>query len=218
MGGSAKPEGGYDKKTMARDTYELLRSLGHSEAHIAGEDIGSMVAYSFAANHPEATTKLALWEVGHPDELFNEMRLLPQPGLSGPWWFAFNQIDGLPEQLLAGRSRLLIDWMIDFQSRDPGAFSEDDRARYAAAYDQPGAVRAGNGWYQTFGQDIVDARGYAKLTMPVLALGGLYYPYVTALLEGKATDPRLVELAGAGHYLAEERPDDLVRELTAFLG
>lgn len=218
MGGSAKPAGGYDKKTMARDTYELLRSLGHSEAYIAGEDIGSMVAYSFAANHPEATTKLALWEVGHPDDSFNKMPLLPQPGLSGPWWFAFNQVDNLPEQLLAGRSRLLIDWLIDYQSRDPEAFSEDTRARYAAAYDEPGAVRAGNGWYQTFGRDIEDLRGYAKLTMPVLGLGGIYYPYVPALLEARAADVRLVEFVGAGHYLAEERPDDLARELTAFFG
>ncbi|MGW4077470.1 alpha/beta fold hydrolase [Streptomyces sp. GMR22] len=55
MGDSDKPADGYDKKTMARDTYELLRTLGHSQAYIADEDIGSMVAHSFAANHLEAT-------------------------------------------------------------------------------------------------------------------------------------------------------------------
>jgi pimeloyl-ACP methyl ester carboxylesterase len=36
------------------------------------------------------------------------------------------------------------------------------------------------------------------------------------LTEGKAADVRFVEFPGAGHYLAEERPDDLVPELTDF--
>lgn len=218
MGGSDKPAGGYDKKTMARDIYELLRSLGYSEANIAGEDIGSMVAYSFAANHPEATRKVALWEVGHPGEVFNEMRMLPQEGQPHPWWFAFNQLDQLPGQLLEGRFRFIVDWLIDYQATDPGAFSEKTRDLYAAAYDTPDAVRASNGWYQTFARDISDAKHYPVLTMPVLGLGGIYYPFVPALLKGKATDARYVEFAGAGHYLAEERPQELVRELTAFFG
>ncbi|HWO61346.1 MAG TPA: alpha/beta hydrolase [Umezawaea sp.] len=218
MGDSAKPADGYDKKTMARDVYELLRSLGHDEAHIAGEDIGSMVAYSFAANHPEATRKLALWEVGHPGAAFTEMRLLPQGGQPSPWWFAFNQVDDLPERLLAGRFRLVVDWLIDHQATDPDAFSEETRALYAAAYDAPDAVRASNGWYRTFVQDVADAADYPVLTMPVLALGGFYYPFVPVLLEGRAKDVRYVEFRGAGHYLAEERPDELVRELLAFLG
>ncbi|MEV7867310.1 alpha/beta hydrolase [Streptomyces sp. NPDC088124] len=216
MGDSDKPAGGYDKKTMARDIYELLRALGHSRAYIAGEDIGSMVAHSFAANHPEATRKVALWEAGHPTEVFNEMRMLPQPGRPAPWWFAFNQLDQLPEQLLEGRFRFIIDWLIGLQGGDPEAFSEEARAIYAAAYNTPDAIRGGNGWYQTFQQDIADLRDYPVLTMPLLGIGGKYYELLLAQMEGLAADARYVELKGAGHYLAEERPDDIVRELTAF--
>ncbi|GAB2886331.1 alpha/beta fold hydrolase [Streptomyces mayteni] len=216
MGDSDKPADGYDKKTMARDIHELLRTLGHRRAYIAGEDIGSMVAHSFAANHPEATRKVALWETGHPTEIFNELRMLPQPGQPAPWWFAFNQLDQLPEQLLAGRFRLIVDWLIDFQGGDPEAFGEEARAVYAAAYDTPDAIRAGNGWYQTFQRDIADLRDYPVLPMPLLGIGGMYYQLLRAQLAGLAADARYVELAGAGHYLAEERPDDIVRELTAF--
>ncbi|WP_326569206.1 alpha/beta hydrolase [Amycolatopsis rhabdoformis] len=219
MGESDKPSGGYDKKTMARDVFELVRSLGYDEVFVAGEDIGSMVAYSFAANHPEATRKVALWEVGHPAEAFYDLRMLPQDGRpDAPWWFAFNQLDGLPERLLEGRFRVLVDWLIEYQATAPEAIGEEARAHYAAAYDTPEAIRASNGWYQAFGQDIADARGYPVLEMPVLGLGGIYYPFVPALLEGKAADVRFVEFAGAGHYLAEERPGDLVRELVAFFG
>ncbi|MFD3722733.1 alpha/beta fold hydrolase [Streptomyces sp. NPDC058674] len=216
MGDSAKPGGGYDKKTMARDIYELVRHLGHEKVNIAGEDIGSMIAYAFAANHPEATSKLALWEVGHPGEVFNEMRMLPQPGQPHLWWFAFNQVDDLPEKLLAGRYRLLIDYLISLEALDPDAIDEDSREIYATAYEQPGAVRASNAWYQTFGRDIEDARTYDQLLMPVLGLGGMNFGFVPALLEGKSADVRYVEFKGAGHYLSQERPEELTRELMQF--
>jgi pimeloyl-ACP methyl ester carboxylesterase len=54
--------------------------------------------------------------------------------------------------------------------------------------------------------------------MPVLGLGGIYFPFVKALTEGRASDTRYVEFPGAGHYLSEERPDDLARALPAFFG
>jgi pimeloyl-ACP methyl ester carboxylesterase len=217
MGDSDKPEGGYDKKTMARDVFELIRHLGYESANVAGEDIGSMVAFSFAANHPEATRKLALWEPGHPTEAFLDFPLIPQEEkINGPFWFSLNQVKELPERLLEGRYRTFIDWLIDYQAKDPEAFSEETREIYAAAYNSADAIRASNGWYQAFTQDIADAKEYPVLPMPVLAIGGIYYGAVGMLTEGKAADLRFVEFPGAGHYLAEERPNDLVRELTGF--
>jgi pimeloyl-ACP methyl ester carboxylesterase len=217
MGDSAKPESGYDKKTMARDVFELVRHLGYESVNIAGEDIGSMVAFSFAANHPEATRKLALWEPGHSTEAFLDFPLIPQQEkINGPFWFSLNQVRELPERLLEGRYRTFVDWLIDYQAKDPEAFSEETREIYAAAYNSADAIRASNGWYQAFTQDIADAKEYPVLSMPVLAIGGIYYAAVRMLTEGKATDLHFVEFPGAGHYLAEERPDDLVRELTDF--
>lgn len=111
MGASDKPAGGFDKKTMARDVYELVRKLGHDRVNIAGHDVGAMVAFSFAANHLAATRKLALLDVLHPDESLYQIPMLQRPGGdTHMWWWAFNQVQGLPERLLAGRSRFLIDW------------------------------------------------------------------------------------------------------------
>lgn len=103
MGGSEKPQGGYDKKTMATDIHELVRKLGYEKVGIAGHDIGSQVAFSFAANFPAATRKVALMDVLHPDEGYYQIPLLPPPGQFSLWWFAFNQVQTLPQQLLAGR-------------------------------------------------------------------------------------------------------------------
>ena len=43
FGASAKPEGGYDKKTMAQDIHALAAVLGHKRLGVAGHDIGLMV-------------------------------------------------------------------------------------------------------------------------------------------------------------------------------
>src|SRR5438093_3119498 len=48
-GESAKPDTGYDKKTMAVDIHELTKSLKFDRATIVGHDIGLMVAYAYAA-------------------------------------------------------------------------------------------------------------------------------------------------------------------------
>jgi pimeloyl-ACP methyl ester carboxylesterase len=218
MGGSAKPAAGYDKKTMARDIYELVRKLGYDKVDIAGHDIGAMVAYSFAANHAQAARKVALLDVSHPDESLYNLTLLPRPGQFFLWWFAFNQVDLLPDQLLAGRSRLLIDHLCGLMLRDQANIGDRDRAVFAHAYSTPDAIRAGNGWYKTFGQDIADEKTYPRLTVPILGLAADNYDYLAEVLPGKTTDLRLGKINDSGHYLDEEQPGAVVAELRKFLG
>jgi pimeloyl-ACP methyl ester carboxylesterase len=220
MGGSGKPAGGYDKKTMARDIYELVRALGYDKVDIAGHDIGAMVAQSFAANHPGAVRKIALLDVAHPDEGMNSLTLIPQPGQPFfLWWFAFNQVDVLPEKLLAGRFRLLVDHLCELILVNQAAIGERDRAIYAHAYSTPDAIRGGNGWYKTFGQDIIDQKAYPRLTTPVLALAAAgNYDYLAASLPGKAIDVQVKKIENTGHYLTEEQPAVVAAELRAFFG
>ncbi|WP_067812103.1 alpha/beta fold hydrolase [Actinomadura kijaniata] len=229
MGGSDKPAGGYDKRTMADDVHALIQHLGYDAAHVAGHDIGGMVAYALAANHPGGVRRIALLDIAPPDDRFHRFPLLPVPGrqqVAGDihaapapflWWFAFNQVPGLPERLLAGRSRHLIDWMCDYLAADPGAIGDHDRAVYAHAYDTEDAIRAGNSWYRALAQDIADGETYAPVTAPLLALGGEgTRGLLRSVLEPKAADLRVIEVPGSGHYLPEEQPEQVVRHLTEF--
>ncbi|MFI6585535.1 alpha/beta fold hydrolase [Embleya sp. NPDC050493] len=231
MGASDKPCGGFDKKTMAADIRGLVRHLGYDAVHLVGHDIGGMVAYAFAANHPDATRRIALLDIAPPDDRFFGYSLLPVPGRhqvdgdinAAPgrflWWFAFNQVPGLPERLIAGRSRFLIDWMIDYLAADAAAVTDYDRDVYARAYADEDAIRAANGWYRTLATDIEHGKAYAPLTVPVLALGG--GAGTRAILEPvlvpRAVDLEIVEVADSGHYLAEEQPAAVVAHLLRFL-
>lgn len=221
MGGSAKPADGYDKKTMARDIRELVAKLGLGRVDIAGHDIGAMIGHSFAANHPDAIRRLALLDVPHPDESMYDLTLVPRPDQGAPflWWFAFNQVRLLPELLLAGRFRPLVDHLCGLMLKNQGAITDRDRSIYANAYSSPDAIRAANGWYQTFGQDILDHKTYPRLTLPVLGLANEDHPeYLATPLRRDAAAPEITVIRGSGHYLAEEQPEAVVGELLRFFG
>ena len=70
MGDSDRPAGGYDKKTMAQDVSELVKTFGLEKANIAGHDIGGQVVFSFVANHPDQSIRAAMMDVVHPDDSF----------------------------------------------------------------------------------------------------------------------------------------------------
>ncbi|WP_053663839.1 alpha/beta fold hydrolase [Streptomyces sp. MMG1121] len=216
MGDSEKPEAGYGKANMAQDIYELVRHLGYDQVNIAGEDVGSWIAYFFAATHPESTWRLAMWDPGAPDPVLASLSALPASAETNAWHFGFNQLDNLPEQLLADRYHILMDWLAEEFAVDPEAIDRESRAIYARAYDSPEAIRAVAGWYRTLSQDIQEAAHHPKLSMPVLVPGGKFLELSRASNEHRATDIRFVEIPGAGHYLSEERPEQLSRELITF--
>lgn len=226
MGGSARPADGYDKKTMAQDVYALLQQLDHPTVYMIGHDIGSMVAFSFAANHPAATEKLVMLDIPHPDENWYKIPMIPQPGKVTDkidedhvyqWWFAFNQVVGLPEELLLGRVHLVQDWVFHYLLYDEPAVDAFDRAVYANAYDGRDGIRAGNAWYQAFPRDIEDVKTYAPLTMPVMGIGGPAYNRLNASLAGKASHLQMVKAEGSGHFIPEEKPQQTVDAILGFL-
>jgi pimeloyl-ACP methyl ester carboxylesterase len=228
MGGSDKPRGGYTKKTMAEDINQLIHALEAKSAYVAGHDIGSMVAYSLAANHPEAVRKLVLMDNSHPDESWYAIPMLPRPDAFGRsvdeqhpvylWWFAFNQLNDLPEHLLQDRTAIFQAVVFNYLLTDRSSLSARDRAVYAAAYSSPDAIRAGDAWYQTFGRDIEDFHAYDKLTMPVLGLGGQGYNRLKVYLQTHVSDSRVQKIDGAIHYLPEEQPTSVSDALQAFFG
>ena len=226
MGSSSRPADGYDKKTMARDIYELVQSLGYDKASVAGHDIGSAVAFAYAENYPQATDKLVMMELPHPDDSLMSFPLLPAQGAFSDklgtarpylWWFAFNQVQGLPEKLLAGRIRVEQDWLFNYFLVDASAVDSRDRAVYEQAYNTADAIRASNAWYQAFPQDVIDNKGYGTLQMPVLALGGPAYGWMKKVVAQKAANLTALKVENSGHFVQEEQPEFVARTMIDFL-
>jgi pimeloyl-ACP methyl ester carboxylesterase len=212
----------YTKKAMAADIYGLMVKLGLSHhIRIVGHDIGTMVAYSYAAAHPGDVVKLVLSEAPIPDPSIYTFPALTASG-PGLWWFGlFDLKNGLPEALLAGREKV---WVSDFIPQlevVKGAVTACDMAIYAHYLAKPGHVRASIDWFSTLPQDVQNDAVYqkTKLTMPVLAIGASASlgSYVATQAREYATNVTGVVIPDSGHWIYEEHPAELTRILLNFL-
>ena len=227
MGTSEKPQTGYDKKTMAKDVYELIIKLKLEKATVIGHDIGGMVAMSLAFNYPECVSKLILMDGAHPSEGMLQMPLIPAMGafkekMTGDaqyaWWMGFNQVKGLPEKLLEGRFHLVLDWLFSYVMIDDSKMSAFEREVYAIAYNSSESIRASNAWYQTFPEDIEDSKQYQQLAMPVLGIGSnVGYNFTKIGLPYVAKNYEIVGILNSGHYMNEEKPEEVLDAVERFL-
>lgn len=216
FGRSAKPAGGYDKKTMAQDVHALATSLGHKRVRIAGHDIGLMVAYAYAAQYPSETDRIVLMDAFLPGVAdWSKVWLLRDL-----WHFHF--YGETPLKLVAGRERIYFEhFWNDFAADPKKSVSESDRRFYAKSYAQPGAMRAGFEVFRNFEQDGKDFGSFAqtKLTMPMLVLSGEKAGGQFLIDQGRVVADNVegVIIQGSGHWLIDEAPRDVIPRLVTFL-
>lgn len=216
-GDSDKPQDGYDKATMAADIRALVQQLGVAKVNLVGRDIGVMVAYAYAAQWPGDVETLTMLDVPVPGSTaWNEAKHKPDPEL---WHFGLFQQRDVAEMLLAGREYNFIRNFYLHRAYRP--IADEDIANYARAYAAPGGLRAGFELYRAFPED---ERRFAefmkkKLRMPVLALAGDKSNGMTELSMARelANDVRGGVAPETGHWLPDENPDFLTRQLLEFL-
>ena len=217
------PAATYTKKAMAADIYALMVKLGLShDIRIVAHDIGTTVAYPYAAAHPDDIVKLVLSEAPIPDPtIYTFPSLTPNgPGL---WWFGlFAEKNGLAEDLMTGREQ---QWVTDFMPTSEvvkGAVTACDMDIYAHFLAQPGHLRASIAWFATLPQDVKDNAIYqqTKLTMPVLAIGASANlgSREATWVSQYATNVTGVVIPNSGHWLYQEHPAELTKILLQFLG
>jgi pimeloyl-ACP methyl ester carboxylesterase len=216
MGLSAKPAGGYDKKTQAGDVARILDALKLERAALVTHDIGNMVGYAFAAQYRDRVTCFVVIDAPLPGVGPWE-EILKNPLL---WHFRFGDPD--MERLVAGRERIYLDRFWNEFSAAPKRFSEAARRHYAKLYARPGAMHAGFAQFAAFDQDAVDNRAFVaagKLDVPVLALGGekSFGKTMAAVMRFAASDVEEGVVPGSGHWIMEENPMATVALVRTFL-
>jgi pimeloyl-ACP methyl ester carboxylesterase len=118
LGLSAREEKGFDKKNQAEDIAGIMVALRIEKADVVAHDIGNMVAFAFAARHPDRVIRLIVMDapipgIGPWDEILKSPLL---------WHFRFGGPD--MERLVAGRERIYLDRFWNEFSADPKRFGE----------------------------------------------------------------------------------------------
>jgi alpha-beta hydrolase superfamily lysophospholipase len=111
LGDSSKPLTGYDGKTLAEDIHQLVTQLGFKTIFLVGHDIGTQVAYSYAAAHPTEVKRLAVMELTIPG--------FAPAGRMPLWWVIFHQTPDVPEALVQGKEMMYLSWFFHNLAYNP---------------------------------------------------------------------------------------------------
>ena len=221
-GGSHKPgatpdHAPYAKTAMARDMAELMDRFGHDRFQVGSHDRGARVAHRLALDFPGRVERLAVLDIVPTGEVFR--RLSVEVALACAGWFFLAQPAPRPETVIGqnpaayyfgGRERL---------------FHPEALADYVRCASRPATIHAMCEDYRagiSYDRPLDDAnRGQRRITCPLLALwatdddmGRLFD--VLPIWHDWADDVSGHAIA-AGHYLAEENPDDVLAALLPFL-
>jgi len=214
VGESDKPEGGYDKKNMAKDIHELVKKLGYNSVNFAGHDIGLMVAYAYAAQYGNEVKKLALM-----DALLPGIEPVWSQVSASAWWFGFFAWPASGDIVKGKEKEFLTNfWPMVGHVKDP--FTAEETAEFVRAYAVKDGAKSSFKWFGAFPQDGKDNLVFAKtkLKMPLLAMGGEYFAAAFLKEHSKLVAENVSEskIAGSGHWLVQENTAQVQKDLLAF--
>ena len=221
-GASSKPESlpdhwSYTKRAMAGDQVAVMHALGFDRFAVCGHDRGGRVGYRMALDHPERVTRLAVLDIVPTGEVL--LRADRAFGLGYWHWFFLAQPAPLPERMIGA------DPDAYYRHFDADFFDPEAVAAYRRAADDPDTIRAMCEDYRAGAgldveHDLADKNHRRRIACPLLALwGGRWYLedwYDVLGIWREWADDVTGRAVDAGHYLAEERPDDVLAELRCF--
>jgi haloacetate dehalogenase len=226
-GDSAKPAGGdrhvaYSKRAMAQDQVEVMAALGHSSFFVAAHDRGARVAHRMALDHPQAVKKLAVLDIV-PTRMMYAASDQTFATAYFHWYFLI-QPAPFPETLIGANPDFFIKFQMGRRHGGLSVFAADAMSEYLRCFRDPAAIHASCEDYRAAaGIDLEhdSADGERKVKSPLLALWGkqgVIELCFDALADwSKAASDVRGQALDCGHYLAEEKPDEVARLLEDFL-
>ncbi|MEM8824566.1 MAG: alpha/beta hydrolase [Pseudomonadota bacterium] len=215
----------YSKRAMAQDICEIMDHFGEARFGIVAHDRGARAAHRLALDHPERVERLAVLDIVPTLEHFERADMAF--ALAYAHWFYLAMPAPFPEDMLNGDPAR---WLAHHCGRSGPVetlFHPNALADYLTHIRDPEVVRGICEDYRAAaGIDLEHDRASRaageKVQCPLLALWGrkgiigrLYEPldlwrgYCSGTVSGGEID--------AGHYLAEEAPEEVLAHLEGFL-
>lgn len=218
----------YCKRTTANDQVAVMQALGFDRFHLVGHDRGVRVGLRMALDHPDEVESFVNLDVVPSADAFGAM----DASLAYSWfhWHLMRQPAPFPETMIGANPKHYLDFLLDSWTNVEGAITPEAYAEYLRCFSDPDTIRATCADYRGVSLDLehdAEDRG-RNLSCPVLVLWGGVMPKRPGWQTGGSLDmltvwrERADDVRGkgmnCGHFIPEERPDELVAEILAFLG
>ncbi|MEW6145723.1 MAG: alpha/beta hydrolase [Thermodesulfobacteriota bacterium] len=225
-GDSSKPESSpdhytYSKRAMAKDCVEVMESLGYKSFFAAGHDRGARVTHRMALDYPDRIEAACVMDIAPTHTMFTRADKAFATGYYH--WFFLIQPDGLPEKMIGCDPEYYLREKLRRWSAPGARFDEEAVREYVRCFSDPAAIHASCEDYRAAATiDLVhDEEDFEKkIACPLLVIWGAKgfinrtYNVIETWKE-KAADVRGGTL-DCGHFLPEEKPEDVSAELIKF--
>jgi haloacetate dehalogenase len=226
-GDSGRPPAGeasaaYAKREMALDALAVMRSLGHERFAVLAHDRGARVAHRLALDHPQAVERLLLLDIAPTLAMYEGTT---EAFARAYWhWFFLVQPAPLPERLITADP---IAYLREGMGRRGDCFGPEAWAEYERCIVVPGTAAAICADYRAsagidLDHDRADRDAGRRLTQPLRVLWGSEGVVGRCFEPLKLWEAAAEQVSGravdGGHYLAEERPTEVLHEAQAFFG
>jgi pimeloyl-ACP methyl ester carboxylesterase len=225
-GDSDKPAGteGYDARALAEEFRALVREIGFGAGRpltLVAHDMGAPPALLWAADHPEEVAGLFYIEVPVmlSEVLTKIIAYTPEAMKIGSmWWWILPLAPDVPERLIVGHERAFLTWFYERYST-PGAIDTAAVDEYLRTFSGREGVLGALGVYRASFTTIEQTAPLTKkkVQVPVVALGGekAQGVQIRTMVEMVAENVDGGSIADCGHFVPEERPDEIVRHVLA---
>ena len=227
-GDSGKPRGkedhsNYSFRRMAQDQVDVMAHLGFKEFCVAGHDRGARTAHRMALDHPDKVKKFASFDILPTHHVLTKATW--QWALGSFHWFFMAQPYDIPEKLIEGKEDFYILKKLTQMGIGKGGFSKETLAEYARVC-TPQNIHGVCEDYRAavtvdMAMDTADFEAGRKVNCPTAVYWGekshteKYFDPRTAWPLYCTNIARIRSLP-CGHYPAEQVPDEVYSELSAF--
>lgn len=220
-GKTDRPRRGYDLDTLGRDIADLIAHIG-GPVQLVGHDWGAAVTWNVISLYPELVSRAVVINGPHPIIFARALRS-NRKQIRRSWYFFFFQLPRLPERWLSKNDGENIARMFRERSSPPGIV---DHARRSLL--EPGALGPALEYYRTSVRGGLSPRSqrelrrrYGPVTTPVTCIWGIEDSCLgVELLDGVeryARDLTVHKIPDAGHFVHQERPEEVNRILASTL-